>query len=299
MSDAHSSSRKLLNEKEWQEIFADVFSDLEDKQLQEHARSSFEPVAPIGYQAKGKLKSSYTCSECSKRWTSYYSYKHFTYRMLDRKQQKYGEVTFFPKGQRCNCCPKEDYTIPSFRAESIEKALLQLLEEVKRKYYYKPGEQGSIDVNTETDESDYRPRRRHDTANCQACEEGVCMAREGRRFVIDETSNIEHNSDGSQASDTQSCKENEESYIKSGSSVPVPPEKRHDCANCEACNDGSCSGKRSRRWSTQSSQSDSSFINKTTNLALNDKKGNSSSLRPPRPPRRIKLCIKWYFTIRT
>lgn len=74
MSDAHSSSRKLLNEKEWQEIFADVFSDLEDKQLQEHARSSFEPAAPIGYQAKGKLKSSYTCSECSKRWTSYYSY---------------------------------------------------------------------------------------------------------------------------------------------------------------------------------------------------------------------------------
>ncbi|XP_057289474.1 receptor-transporting protein 3-like [Hydractinia symbiolongicarpus] len=291
-----NAPRKLINEKEWQEIFTDVFSDLEDKELQEHARSLFEPPAPI--EARGKLKASYTCHECSKRWTSYYSYMRFTYRLLDRKQEKYGEVTFFAKGQRCNRCPKEDYTMPLCRAESIEKALLQLLEEVKGKYYYKPGEQRSIEVDTETRESDYKPRKRHDTVNCQACEEGVCMARDGRR-IIDETSNTEHNSDGSQASDSQGWKEKEEIHSKSGSSVPVPPEKRHDCANCEACNDGSCSGKRSRRWSTQSSQSDSSFINKTTNLALNDKKGNSSSLRPPRPPRRRKLYIQWYFTIRT
>uniref|UniRef100_A0A3Q3X2M4 3CxxC-type domain-containing protein n=1 Tax=Mola mola TaxID=94237 RepID=A0A3Q3X2M4_MOLML len=108
----------------------------------------------------------FRCSSCDKTWPSARVVVLFRYRLRGNR----GTVIMRPFGQACRRCGDEEFDLPGFSREEVEKALLRLFSKIRKNCY---GEEDESDRGSSAGSAKVWTKP-HEASLCEACIMGIC-----------------------------------------------------------------------------------------------------------------------------
>nr|ACQ59012.1 Receptor-transporting protein 3 [Anoplopoma fimbria] len=160
----------------WMDTFAELLDDDDDSELDYGDQWSLN----FNYSLTDKLSmnerkkgwkiycysgfANFQCASCSKVWHSAKVTLLFHYRLRSER----GSVIMRPFGQACRSCNNNQFELPGFSQEEVERALLRLFAKIRKNCY---GEEQDSDDCGPVDKKFTKP---HEKSLCQACSQGIC-----------------------------------------------------------------------------------------------------------------------------
>nr|DBA26276.1 TPA: hypothetical protein GDO54_010559 [Pyxicephalus adspersus] len=133
--------------------------DLEDSLTQEHRYNGWKI-------SQTTIHGSFTCPGCQHFWNSGRVSLIFHY-CLGRTRR--ATVLLRPFGQMCRDCDNNSFIKPTFREETVERVLENLILKIKKNCY------GEYIATIRPDRNRNLPRTKpHERDLCEACDSGVC-----------------------------------------------------------------------------------------------------------------------------
>ncbi|XP_075058426.1 receptor-transporting protein 3-like [Mixophyes fleayi] len=161
-------------------IWIDTFDDLQTTELEERYRRTW--VLQFNYRLTDTLTqeqkqngwkisqansiASFTCSACSKTWSSHRVSLLFHYCL---GQTRRGIVLLRPYGQMCRECNNDYYMKPTFREKTAEGVLEKLILKIRKNCYQEYFDRTEQELKHRV----VRPKP-HERHLCEACADGLC-----------------------------------------------------------------------------------------------------------------------------
>ena len=112
------------------------------------------------------LSPRFQCSSCDKTWQSARVVVLFRYRLRGER----GTVIMRPFGQACRRCADEEFDLPGFSEEEVDKALLRLFSKIRKNCY---GDEDESDGGSSAGSGKVWTKP-HEASLCEACIMGIC-----------------------------------------------------------------------------------------------------------------------------
>nr|XP_056705900.1 receptor-transporting protein 3-like [Euleptes europaea] len=166
------------NLQSWKERFVELMKD--HKPQDKWTLDLFEDLSARHLQSgwytydQKQLFARFECSICLREWKSIQVVIRFHMR-LDKSRwgQSQGQVKVRIFSQKCRRCTKAKYEEPIFSEEAVQKLLHNLSLKILEKCYGQ-SQKSFYFLKPDVEENVEGP---HDRDNCEACKEGICLAR--------------------------------------------------------------------------------------------------------------------------
>lgn len=174
----------------WHDTFDRVFQDFHPDEWRLEPTKGAMPKEWRKFKDSAKVK--FVCKECQNSWTSMKGLVIFWFKKIDTTDRRDGltqqeeadeetrvteastgdknvySLRFKLYGQQCRSCSDEDFQLPKWYKEEVEKALNNVHQKIGEVFYDFEKEE------PDTRKRSGRPRQQHDSERCQACREGQC-----------------------------------------------------------------------------------------------------------------------------
>ncbi|XP_020487364.3 receptor-transporting protein 3 [Labrus bergylta] len=106
----------------------------------------------------------FRCETCNKTWPSARVVVLFRYRLQGNR----GTVIMRPFRQACRRCQDDEFELPGFSDEEVEKALRRLFSKIRKNCYDDDSDDGSSTCSRKVF------TKPHEASLCEACRMGIC-----------------------------------------------------------------------------------------------------------------------------